>query len=653
MPLGPNPQLKSLAAGLNPTLFRLFVRDLLGERGFTELRDFDGVGDGGRDLEGLDPEGHPCVVQLKYREDPDAATSTYEFGELPLALIRLGRKHGLFITNGRITAPAKRDASNAYPGLALDFMEGVDLLEALDGAPVTAALWRSGAEIRHVQRQVRFGVVCRALPQDRATTLEQLRECVTAPNWDEAVGPGSIVAATVGRARFEYPDFEPFRPPSLITMSEGVMDAIRTNSITLRGDWTIDQLPVIQHAVGANVAKKWSAAAGSPEACSVRVSRPSVSSVDAAESVPADLKPITLVGRKGEAALERETILNSLGVWEKPSWIQTYQVMCGLYYLLWPAPDLLCKISYTTMVSRSELGMALRARAHFDRWWERSIFCFSKDRMTTDRECSDRVAPHFCYQLDNERWIVSWLHPRIQGGVTEPALSGDERDADYDPLQETPAEVAYIEAVLKHVNTLQLERVNPTAAYHANCFAAGGEAAPSVMWRTHGVGDLLDYMEEVPSPIDLFDIDCKYASVYLLPDPAAAKKAAEFCNDWRDKRWRIRAVHNPRLEEDYERFQFLAGSVNRALDEQVVLVTAHREDSPRSFLEQKLQDDSAELPDLFARLEQEGFLTKEMRASRRWLRDRWRVYYQPERPAPGDEQVCFVEEPSGAKPGVE
>jgi hypothetical protein len=525
-------------------------------------------------------------------------------------------------------------------------MEGADILEAMDNAPLTVALWRSGTEIRHVQRQVRFGVVCRALPQDRAVTLEQLNECVTAPKWDEAIGLGSVVAATVSRARFEYPDFEPFRPPSLITMSEGFLDAIRTNSITLRGNWTIEQLPVMQYVIGANIATKWSATAGSPEVCSVRVSRPSISSVDAAESVPADLKPITVVGRKGEAALEPETILNSLGVWEKPSWIQTYQVMCGMYYLLWPASDLLCKISYTTMVSRSELGMALRARARFDRWWERSIFCFSKGPMATDRECSDRLAPHFCYQFDNERWIVSWLHPRLQGGVEEPALFGDERDRDYDPLQETPSEAAYLKSILQYVNTLQLERVEPTAAYHANCLATGGEAAPSVMWRTHSVGDLLDYPGEVPSPIDLFDVDCKYASIYLLPDPAAAKKAAEFCNNWRDKRWRIHAVHNPLLEEDFEHLRFLAGSVDRSLDEQVVLVTAYREDNPRSFLEQKLQDDSTELPDLFTRLEQHEFLTREMRASRRWLRERWRVYYQPERPAPGDEQVSFIEQPA-------
>jgi hypothetical protein len=90
MPLGSKPPLDALATGLNPVLFRQFVRDLLGEIGFREMRDFDGCGDGGRDLEALDPQGNPCIIQLKYREDPNKTTSATEFAELPMALLKFG-----------------------------------------------------------------------------------------------------------------------------------------------------------------------------------------------------------------------------------------------------------------------------------------------------------------------------------------------------------------------------------------------------------------------------------------------------------------------------------------------------------------------------------------------------------------------------------
>lgn len=642
MPLGPKPQLDSLALGLNPLLLRRFVRDLLGEQGFREIRDFDGVGDGGRDLEALDVKGRPCIIQLKYRENPEAATSVNEFAELPMALLRLGRNQGLFITNGRITAPAKRDAVSSYPKFTLTFMEGIDLLDALNTAPLTSALWVSGMEIRYIQRRARFGIVCRAFPQDKSFFLDQLKEIVTPPNWDELIGKDCIAAGTITRSSFEYTDFEPFRPPSLLSMNEGTLNKLNITEINIHGDWTIDQLPQIQSLIGANIASKWSANNLGSDVCAVRISRPTLSGIGSLETTTPELEPLTIVGRSGETFLEKDAVLHDLGVWEKPSWIQMYQVGCGLYYLLWSDTDLLCNLSYKTIISRSDLGIALSRRAHFDRWWDRSIFCYVNQPMLTDRETSDPLAPHFCYPWYNSQWIITWLHPRLQGGIGERGLLGDERDGSYDPLAETDWEVLYLQQVLNRVNSMKLARLEPNTAYHANCFASDGEAAPSVMWRTHGTGDLVEHNHEVPSPIDFFDISSWYTAAYIFEDSIVAEATTQFINDWNDPKWQVGAEHNPLFENDYESLQFLAGTVDRSFDNRIVLVTVNRKNNTRLLLQHQLKCDSDELPDLFARLEKDGGLCRSMRQSRKWLRERWRVYYKPEYPSPEDEQIYFT-----------
>jgi hypothetical protein len=644
MPLGPKPPVKALADGLNPSLLRLFVRDLLGESGFREIRDYDGVGDGGRDLQANDPYGEQCIIQLKYRDDPEAATSSNEFAELPIALMRLGCRRGLFITNGRITAPAKRDATNAYPGLKLTFMEGVDLLEALNQTPITSALWIQGIEIRKLQRRASFGIICRALPQDRSYFLDSLTEAFSKFEQKSVWRRSKSLLATVSRAQFDYADFEPFRPPELITSSEGFLSILIASELSLHGEWTIDQLPGIQRYIGRKIAKEWSLSPNSPQVCSIRISKPTIYSIDPGPKLKFSTKPITIVGIGGKWQPEREAIIDSLGVWQIPSWIQVYQVMRGQYYLLWSEQDLLCKISYTAMTSRAGLGMALRRRAHFDRWWGRSVFCLSPRRLLTDQESSDPLAPHLCYEWESGQWIATWLHPRLQGEGAERMLMGDERDKNYDPRQETQEESAYIRSAMEYVSEMKFERVEPIKAYHMNCIATGGKAAPSVMWRTHPTEELVQESDEIPSPIDLFDIDCQYTAAYILPNKEIAEASAASWSGWEDTEWSIHAKAYPKMEADQQALKFLAGTVNRNTDERLVLVTASRNNSPRLLLETKLEKDSAELPDLLERLERRAGVTREMRQSRWWQRERWRVFYYPEYPTPGDEQIMFVPE---------
>ncbi len=643
MAVGPKPELATLAAALNPTSLRLFVRDLLTEMGFRDLRDFDGVGDGGRDLEGVNPAGDRCVVQLKYREEQDATTSTDEFAELPKALLRLGRRHGVFITNGRLTAPAKRDASNAFPGFTIEFFEGIDLLDALDRAPITYALWIDGVAIRDIRRQAVFGIVCRSFPDDRSAFVDQLMPLIPVPNWDDTVGKGAVTAVTVARGPLEYPDIDPFRPPRVMTMSEGWMNSLIASRVILRGPWSLGQVPSMQQTIARHLAQQWAKRPGGPETCAIRVARPTLSPEGSTNGVPLDIPAVTWTCRRGSDALdEQEAIRESLRPWSPPSWIQQYQAMCGLYYLLWSDRDLLCSLRYRTYTSRLQLGQALADRARFDYWWERSICILAEQPVSTDEEVSDALAPHFCERFGEMGWIVVWLHPRQHGGLTEPAPFGDERDGAYNPLNETESEQHYLESVRARVASLPCRPMRPIDAYHALCFATGGDAAPSVMWRRYDTGTLLAYANEIPSPIDFYEIRSSYAAVYEFDSKASAVAASQACSQLSSGGWTCKAEHSPERERHLGGFPSLAGKVDRSIDERIVLFTFDNAVERRAHLAERLSQDSGALVELLANAEASGVLLRGVRASRKWLRLRWRVYFEPEHPAPGDDQILLV-----------
>jgi len=655
MPIGPAPDLASLASQLNPRLLRLFMRDLLTELGFRELRDFDGPGDGGRDLEGIHPEGGICVIQLKHREDPNAATSTNEAAELPMSLSRLGRTKGLFVTNGKLSAPAKRDLVNAYPGLSLEFMEGIDLLAALERAPVTVALWVSGATFRHILRRVSFGVICREFPRDRSIFADSLSTKIDPGAFDPVLGPGSVVAVSYKRKVVSYSDFEPFRAPKLLTTNEGIFDAIFTAEVSIHGDWTLDQLPAIQDTIARYISTEWSNVPKPPEVCAVRVGRPTVWAAEEGDGLKVDRKSVTWVGAAGNALPEKDAFCGALGEWQKPSWIQTYQAMRGLYYLLLPGADILCHLRYTTMTTRSDLGMALRSRAYYDHWWSRSICCLSPDRVATDSEVDDPFAPHFSYKFCDVGWVTVWLHPRLQGQSPEYVLRGDERDAEHDPFLETAGELRYLATVGTRAEALKAKVLDPHAAHHALCFITGGDAAPSVMWRTHDTGTLLDYMEQVPSPVDPFAIECEYAAAYVLETAALAEAVVSQCSQVVDATWRLSAVRNPSFERDHANVRFLAGTVDRSSDERLVVLSMSRTVVSRLHISERLAEDASVLPPFLRSLEREIVPCSGARCSRQWLRERWRVYFSPERPGVGDEQVWFdsmgrpMADPSGSQ----
>jgi len=81
-------------------------------------------------------------------------------------MVRLGYKKGIFLTNSKISPPAKRDCLNAYPEYEIDFVDGRELLTRIFDNVVLKAIWYEGVSIEKVNFALIIPVAARDLKND-------------------------------------------------------------------------------------------------------------------------------------------------------------------------------------------------------------------------------------------------------------------------------------------------------------------------------------------------------------------------------------------------------------------------------------------------------------------------------------------------------
>lgn len=130
----------SLIRALDARRFPELVADVLEfGKGHTEARVTDGPGDGKRDVVSFTPKGHLCFTQCKYHKGSRSVGSE-ETDQIIVALNKMGAKHGVFATTGRISPQAKREYLDNFPDYQLEWYEGQDLVDAVLGNPLLSAI---------------------------------------------------------------------------------------------------------------------------------------------------------------------------------------------------------------------------------------------------------------------------------------------------------------------------------------------------------------------------------------------------------------------------------------------------------------------------------------------------------------------------------
>lgn len=237
MTLSGKDDLRHLTANLDAKRLVRLTADLLVVWGHSEVRIVDGPGDGGRDVHAVAADGGKVLAQCKFHEDPTKTCSSAELSELPMALIKLGYKRGVFVTNARISPQGKREYLDNYPDLKLVFVDGDQLVRVVLQVSLLRALWFDGSELGSVTTVAAIPVLIREHEADAS---------IVPSRWDSAPDPAPLLndlshrfPGLVFHVSEAHPDpslFEPYRYPEPFTAEEGMMPFLRATMVSVRGN---------------------------------------------------------------------------------------------------------------------------------------------------------------------------------------------------------------------------------------------------------------------------------------------------------------------------------------------------------------------------------------------------------------------------------
>lgn len=285
--LGPESSEAALSQ-LTPRLLVRLARDLLVRRNHETVRATDGPGDGRRDLYSQHRR-QPHLTQCKFHNDPMQSCTTREVEELPVGLVKLGYKQGLFVTNARIGAPAKRELLDNYPGLELEFLDGDELLAEVLGDSVLRMLWHDGEHLLAASSRTTFPVIVRLHRFDQPLSPSEYGS----PAFD-LLGRASR-AFQEGAPDFTFElgasmtwtpeSFSPYRTPDAPSFAEGGLEFLNTLTVTTTGEMTLVDAASIARSIARHLA---STVSGDLGPNTVVVGRPAIAGAKPVLGGPSD-----------------------------------------------------------------------------------------------------------------------------------------------------------------------------------------------------------------------------------------------------------------------------------------------------------------------------------------------------------------------------
>jgi hypothetical protein len=355
---------RELLSKLDAESFPYLVADILHfVRRHTNVHVMDGPGDGRRDVVSKDAAGLVHITQTKCHGDPNQGVGARELDEIVIALKKFGATHGLFATTGRISPQAKREYLDYFPELALEFLEGTDIVDEVLAHPVLAQVWCEGEKIQASARPLVVPLVLR----DAKTDIQVCR----GPE-PKGLGLGvGVVTFAWGAAPADV--FVPYRP-TVIPDPLSSRAVVRAMEATLRGAVHLHELErtvqdVVRHIANSEVAQG--------RTLQVRVGLPSFPVPDrelVRERVNLDvLKPATYVAVNGAFESEYEWVVPfGLAGWEFPEDFGTLEAEWAGWFS--SRLDTILMVGVRTPVSEHTVGVHEFNRRVAERFMAESLF---------------------------------------------------------------------------------------------------------------------------------------------------------------------------------------------------------------------------------------------------------------------------------------
>lgn len=515
MPTGPHKTLSLFLSTLNERTLPQLVADHLSLQGHETVVVTDGPGDGGRDIHSQ-KTGSKFLTQCKHHASFTKTVSSKEISELPMAMVKLGIKQGLFVTNSKISPQAKREFIDSYPGLTLSFIDGLTLARIVLDSAILRALWINGTSASEVNRAVSFVVIARDMVLDRPFRLldtseyaTEIRQLIENTNLEVRISAGTACSLE---------SMPKYAPPARRTISE-FGNHISGLGIVVRGPSVLQGLERIIDQVQRTIATSL----GQNTHVAVRATRPSLIPLGgphagAVISVDTAVLPTLRCGPGSTAESESEHL------WPGDRWHAPQRLSGSIAHAVgWFHPKLNAILDIN-LPHRMDADTRSREDL-FDedrlQWCIDSLFILAPpERVQLDEhQGGPPLNPSLNISWPDGRIIAAWLHPYLVSNFVSLSIEPDVEEADEDPF--APQIETFKEAI-RNVSTWcsatpDIELIPSEKARHMLA-AVGFHLLPSTPFMGFGSIDLL--RGTLPSPLSTQQRELFCSICWWLPSQA-------------------------------------------------------------------------------------------------------------------------------------
>jgi hypothetical protein len=497
--------------------------DLLTVERHSEIVITDGPGDGQRDIHSKDAKGEKHLTQSKFHSNISQSVSAKELGEVVLGMVRYGYKKGLFITNAKISPPAKRDCLNNYPGYSVEFIDGWELVKRVFGNLVLKAIWYDGVSLNRVSYTLIVPAVARDLETDKPLPLlpydkDGLQGSTLRVNRTQ-------VQVCFQRASASAPVFGAYRSPQARTIRELGSAHISVAEIVLSGVIYLEDIDDLLPKVGSEIIKHIKGIYTSKQHFAVLLGYPFLTPLGGeAAGARIELKeywPTTFINHDDILEDELDWILPTQeSGWFAPKYRQSAQSGWIRWYNA--ELDICLNITIRSPASDAVKWMAEEHRDFFTRWWGESLFLLLPTSLQNMWAETKLPEPSHWYQWDSEKSLVVWLHPIFNSPLRPLTVDYEDEPAALSPLQ---PHLDSIKTEINHIRTQAGELggvvIEPTKARHMIAILDRDPFPVSDIFE-YDSDRLIFEPETVPTPINPASRRVAFTACWLIkPTPSS------------------------------------------------------------------------------------------------------------------------------------
>ena len=476
--------------------------DILTIDGHNNIRIMDGPGDGQRDIHSIDSNGNKCLTQSKYHNDIEQSIAAKELGEVVLGMVRFGYKHGIFITNTKISPQAKRDCLDDFPAYTITYLEGWEIVKKVFDNLILKAIWYDGQSLEKVSYNLIIPILARNLENDKPLPILPVDSINIISK--KLVIDRSEVIINYQRNNSSTFAFGEYRSSETKTTGEkGSTRVILTEGI-LSGIIHLEDVEKIMDTVGEETILQINTINPDVLHYAVILGCPSLTplggELSGARIDLKDYKSRTIVVHGDYCEKESDWLLPKNNTeWILPYIPKTSQADWIRWYN--STNDICLDIMIECPPSDEVKWLLVAQRNYFIKMWKDSLFMLVPLELTKIWQNNDVAPPTKTYKWDAINVLCVWLHPNFNSPLVE--LPIENEYGTFQPIFEDDIVKGKVnfEKIRKRLESLGGIFEDPEKSRHMIAILEG-DPYPNIEYTQFHCKHLAYDIYTIPTPID-------------------------------------------------------------------------------------------------------------------------------------------------------